>query len=429
MDAKIVRETQVAVTIEVTVLLEGAMLDVESRIQDAMNEAGMLATEKALEKFDADGTPIQVGGVKFTSKGKYNQKYETPYGKVDVLRHLYQNSVGGKTLCPMEHDARTVLNATPRFAKIVSGKYAQLPAPATARDMESTSNRTISIAYIQNLAEAVGTIAMAKEEDWEYELPSLGQAVRTIAVGVDGTCTLLRDDGWRVAMTGTISLYNKDGERLHTTYVGAAPEYGKAEFHTRMDREINRIVKQFPKATIIGLGDGAIDNWSFLSPYVDHCVLDFYHAAEYVKGFASAYFGNGKRSADAKEEWIEDHLHRLKHKHGHASRLLKEMTLLRSELTGNRGDSADRTLTYFTNHKDQMRYAARVASNQPIGSGVTEAACKTLVKQRLGVSGARWSERSISIVLSIRSLVLTANAWNSFWRKFSRYGIPRSIAV
>ena len=51
MDAKIVRETQVAVTIEVTVSLEGAMLEVESRIQDALNEAGMLATEKALEKF------------------------------------------------------------------------------------------------------------------------------------------------------------------------------------------------------------------------------------------------------------------------------------------------------------------------------------------------------------------------------------------
>jgi hypothetical protein len=55
-----------------------------------------------------------------------------------------------------------------------------------------------------------------------------------------------------------------------------------------------------------------------------------------------------------------------------------------------------------------------VRCNRPIGSGVTEAACKVVVKQRLCVSGARWSERGSSVVLSLWTLVLMAGHWDEF---------------
>ena len=47
-----------------------------------------------------------------------------------------------------------------------------------------------------------------------------------------------------------------------------------------------------------------------------------------------------------------------------------------------------------------MDYAELVAQHIPIGSGVTEAACKVLVKQRLCGSGMRWKERGAAAVLS-----------------------------
>ena len=52
-----------------------------------------------------------------------------------------------------------------------------------------------------------------------------------------------------------------------------------------------------------------------------------------------------------------------------------------------------------------MDYAQFRQKNYPIGSGVTEAACKTLVKQRLCCSGMRWKEKGASIILSLRALV------------------------
>jgi len=81
-------------------------------------------------------------------------------------------------------------------------------------------------------------------------------------------------------------------------------------------------------------------------------------------------------------------------------------------------------VTYFRNHKHQMSYAKYRARHLPIGSGVTEAACKTLVKQRLCNSGMRWVEKGAKIVLSLRALMLTPDRWEQFWGKINQYGFP-----
>jgi hypothetical protein len=54
-----------------------------------------------------------------------------------------------------------------------------------------------------------------------------------------------------------------------------------------------------------------------------------------------------------------------------------------------------------------MDYSSRVAANEPIGSGVTEAACKVIVKQRLCGSGMKWTEDGAAVVLSLRALSYT----------------------
>jgi hypothetical protein len=81
-------------------------------------------------------------------------------------------------------------------------------------------------------------------------------------------------------------------------------------------------------------------------------------------------------------------------------------------------------ITYFSNHLHQMRYARYVENAIPIGSGVTEAACKTLVKQRLCNSGMRWTPEGAQIILSLRALALTETRWEQFWQKINQYGVP-----
>jgi hypothetical protein len=421
MAAKLVAKAGTTVTLEVTVELAGTFLESEEAILGSLNEAGNLATAVALEHFDADGAPIEVGGTRWYSKGRQPKCYEAPYGKLSVDRHVYQRSGGGKTFCPLEERTRMVGDATPRFAKMVSYKYANGSAAQVVEDLSLSHGRKVVRSYVLAVGERVAAVVQAKEEVWEYEVPELSEEVASVAVGLDGTCMLLCEDGWREAMTGTLSLYDKGGERLHTVYLGATPEYGKQKFYGRLDRELDRLKARYPHARYVGLADGEKTNWQFLEGKVSEQILDFYHASGYVGQAAVAVLPTQR------QQWLDERCHRLKHEEGAAEQLLGEMKKLPiGGLRKHEKEELHSAVTYFTNHKEKMHYARWRAEGLPIGSGVTEAACKTLIKQRLCNAGMRWKDKGASAVISLRSLVITDGRWEQFWDKVNHYGVPRA---
>lgn len=129
------------VVIQTEIELTGSMLEMEASILKSCNEVGMLGTEEALKKFDTDGSAIRVGDVKWTVQKQSNHAYQTPYGVIQVKRNLYQTAKGGKTYCPLEYGARIIRNSTPRFAKMVSNKYARMNAPEACADLEENHGR------------------------------------------------------------------------------------------------------------------------------------------------------------------------------------------------------------------------------------------------------------------------------------------------
>lgn len=429
MGSKIINNHNGMLTIEMSFALGGSMLEMENAIQDELNKAGCLATAEALKTFDTNGDPISIAGVNLTArKEKIGQSYETPYGRIRVERFLYQSNDGGYTYCPLEDDARIFLTSTPRFAQMVSSDYAQMGASDTVRNLMTHNRRKIDPSYVANVSEAVATVAQIKEDKWEYDIPKLDVPVTNIGIGVDATCMLLCGGGWRHAMCGTIALYDKEGNRLHTAYIAAPPEYGKEKFHAKMDHEINRVRERFPEARMTGIGDGAADNWTYLRRHTDNLVLDFWHVSEYVHAASNAYWGFSENWAVSKQAWEEEWFHTLKHRSGGASLLIDELKIMKAELSGKKAQTVQKTIGYMENHLEMMKYSREMWHHSPIGSGVTEAACKMLVKQRLGVSGAGWSLTGAGVVLTLRSLYKSDGHWNSFWSKVSRYGVPGSRA-
>lgn len=250
--------------------------------------------------------------------------------------HVYQSATGGKTYCPLEVTGRIIMTATPRFAKILSYKYADLGLSRLCQDLEISNGRKVLRSYAHKIGDLVGSVAELKVEVWTYQTPVLHAEIATVTVGLDETCMLMHEDGWREAMVGTVALYDKEGERQHTIYIGASPEYGKKTFLSRLESEIGHAKKVYGKALYIGLADGAKSNWGFLEKH--------------------------------------------------------------------------------TERKDNVK------DNLPIGSGVTEAACKVIVKQRLCNSGMRWKDKGARVVLSLRCLTHTPGRWNQFWDKIDLYG-------
>lgn len=410
------------ITLQVKVKLTGSLMDMEDSIQSAVNEMGSSATQEALKKFDTTGAPIQIGDIRMTSKGNITKRYETPFGPVDFARHVYQASSGGRTYCPLDENARIITSSTPRFAKIITHKYARGSAREVTEDLSMNHGRTVARSFLQNVVNVVGAIAQATEESWEYAIPAQDDVVKTVSISLDGTCILMRKEGYREAMAGVISLYNTAGDRLHSIYLGASPEYGKEKFLKRLEKEIYAVKLQYPNATYVGIADGAKTNWEFLDSHTSHQILDFYHATEYLSRVSRA-IDPGEYSYPKQKVWLDDACHQLKHDSNAANNLLKEMISIPTEtLSKDILGKLKAAITYFKNQKHRMDYNLYREKLFPIGSGVTEAACKTLVKQRLCQSGMKWGEKGARLVLALRALICTPSRFEQFWDRINSVG-------
>jgi hypothetical protein len=323
MTAVVVEREESTVTIEIQVKLSRSMLDTEEAIQQALNEAGTLATTEALKQFDTAGSPIQFGDTRWTSKGQEPKTYQTPYGETVVERHVYQTCQGDATFCPLERDARIILTSTPRFAMQVSSKQADRAGGRVVEDLAQNHGRHVTLCLVQELSAAVAAVVQAKEESWHYATPKLDKPAATIGIGVDGTCAFMAEQGNRQVMVGTISLYDKEGDRQHPLYIAATPEHGKATFQQRMSREIDHVQQLYPQAKLTGVADGSADNWTYLGQYTKDQCIDFHHATGYLGRAARATH----RLFSKREEWLDKRCHELKHEKGAAQKIRYEFTV------------------------------------------------------------------------------------------------------
>ena len=273
--------------------------------------------------------------------------------------------------------------------------------------------------YVRSTSISNAVEKVASSKPWKYTTGIEPSAVSSVGISLDGACMLLRKDGWRVAMVGSISLYDMEGERLHTSYIAQAPEYGKETFFGDFEKQIAATKKLYPRKTYVGVADGAADNWKFLQNYVDTQILDFYHAIEYLAKVSKSAF---KRKFEGKE-WLKKSCHTLKHEKDGAKILLKEIReLTKKKISEAKKEEIEAAITYFNNHLHQMNYASHLSKKIPIGSGVIEAACKVIVKQRMCNSGMRWTEEGANNVLVLRCFNETDGKWKQFWDKVVRWG-------
>ena len=420
MKTKVISQTEKEIVLQVKISFDSSMLKTEELIQQSLNNLGCLATEIALSKYDTNGDPITSDGNRYTSKGQVEKIYQTPYGEIKLARHVYQNSKGGKTFCPLEKDAKIIVQSTPKFAKMVSSKYSSNGGRIVQKDLNENHNRYISRTYIKDISDSVAKIVIEKTAKWNY-LPAVPpEKVDVIGLGLDGTCMFMSNDGWRIAMVGTIAFYGNGGNRLDTIYLSAAPEYGKQKFLSNFIREINLIKKIYSDADYVGIADGAKDNWIFLSKHTEYQILDFFHASEYITKIADIIY----RSKEKRSKWLKDSCHKLKHEENGVKELLEEFIGYRGKrVNSKKREKLECTITYFENNQSKMNYVDYNRQGYPIGSGITESACKVIVKQRMCNSGMIWKQQGASSVLCLRALNYSSDRWGQMWDKIDRYGM------
>lgn len=164
----------------------------------------------------------------------------------------------------------------------------------------------------------------------------------------------------------------------------------------------------------IALSDGGAGLEQFFQRFFPKavCILDFYHAQEHLVELAQALHGDDE---PARETWLDDVRHRLKHEGGPTvRRMLEQLDMQNASPTVR--EVHRQQVQYFRNHEHRMDYPTYVGNGWQIGSGPVESACKTVVGNRLKGGGMRWGEDGADAVCHLRALYLSEpTCWESFW--------------
>ena len=188
---------------------------------------------------------------------------------------------------------------------------------------------------------------------------------------------------------------------------------------------MERIKKRDPEGTkpLIVLFDGdlswesvlnkALTAYDYLAR-VDAMILDIIHVSEYVWDVATALHGELSSERTA---WVKDKL--LAILSGNVGRViggLRQM-LTKNELSSPAKNALRKAVTYFENHRHMMKYDQYLAKGYPISTGLVEAACGSLVKDRMEHSGMRWSIQGAQAILRQRAVMKNGD-WQSFWTTY-----------
>jgi len=144
-------------------------------------------------------------------------------------------------------------------------------------------------------------------------------------------------------------------------------------------------------------------------------VVDYYHAAERVWTMAALLFGKDTQAATG---WAVRMLKNLKKPAG-PSRVLHSAAshFHRRQLKPGAEKDFWKAYRYLQRRTRYMRYDEYARRHIPLGSGVTEAACKTIFSQRLKLSGMRWSREGAAAILNLR-VPLLSGTWQSTFEAY-----------
>jgi len=258
-------------------------------------------------------------------------------------------------------------------------------------------------------------LTLEKKLMGEFKIPD---EATMCAISLDGVMISTRyarvlpgDSRWSEACCGTVSFFDQAGELLQTQFLARMPEHKKKTLKAQLKKYSEHIKQLRPDLEVIKIADGARDNWTFLNDEIKdgECVLDFYHASTHLHDAMEVIYG--KNSTQAKTEH-KKYRHILRHD---PKGIAKVINHLKYQLRKDPKKSKLKTeITYFSRHRARCEYARLADENKPIGSGIVESACKTVLQMRCKRSGQRWDDHGGQAILTFRSILLSKqmdDAW------------------
>lgn len=223
---------------------------------------------------------------------------------------------------------------------------------------------------------------------------------------MDGSMILTREDGWKEVKLGrifcardNIEISSHRGHIMQSQYI--AHVGGHERFLEKFDYHLEGLTN------VVFVGDGARWIWNWTDAFYPDSIqiLDFYHAKEHLCSFAQMYF----KEESERKQWIEQQTTSL------TNDMVEEVIRCLIHLSKSRNkkekQARQRLINYYTDNTKRMRYKTFREQGLLIGSGAIESAHRTIIQQRLKLSGQRWTCKGAQQVINLR-IANKSNQWN-----------------
>jgi hypothetical protein len=433
----------------------------ETRVQELLRELGRIIVEwtfNHLEPHDRKDLPGQIesGGTWYRRRGKTpNRKVATLFGTITLWRMLYQDTHGVEpAIFPLE--IRLGLEAgraTPALAERAARAAVALPQDAVLAALHTDHGVRWSVASLRAVIAAVATGMEAYRHDAQVDrlLAWLQQADQSsggrkpvLAVGRDGLMLPIRGQKcYREGATATVSVYDRRGCRLGTVYLGRMPEPGQGTLSGQLTALIEAVLRRWtgPPPRLAYITDGGNHQTQYYRRVLRRMsdphrpgrrlkwqwVIDYYHASEYITKLAEALFSDVREAAS----WARKMGRWLKEKPRGIYRVLHSAAALRRRriiVSAAKREQYRTAYAYLRKRIRWLDYVGYRRDHLPIGSGVTEAACKTVFTQRMKQSGMTWHGESGQWIVDLRVIHLSG-VWSEVYQSYLGSKAPVGIGT
>lgn len=431
----------------------------ELEAQGLCNALGRLLMSEVFKRADTQSPTVEIDGQQWGNRRLSRGTYTTIFGDIEVERGIYQRVGRGRVGVPLELRLGLLEKRyTPQMARVIGHSVAVMTAEDAAGFLEEVGTAHVSSSTIHRIACAMAANYESRREQIDTEVREadvVPDGAVALQVALDGVMVpqdgehakprgrptiepcppryqaryelsqiigpAMTDNGtgrmWHEASVGTVSFFDKKGFVLKTTYLGRMPESGKGTLVDELYGEVMTALNERPDLTVCLASDGAAQHWTVLSDMAVqfpeeatgqvHFLVDFYHVVKRLVHAADVIAGAGTPEAQLmRRNWCET----LKLFDDGAKRVLKSMRYHRDQLprAADR-KSVNEDINYLANQMKDGRtgYAAALANNLPIGTGITEAAAKTVVGVRMKRAGARYSQHGGQTVMLFRTAILS----------------------
>lgn len=421
----------------------------ERELAEQVREVGRHVVEAAYNRLEPAEPELLPHYVQYEA-GQYrrlnqktpNREVATLFGKITLWRHGYryvEHDTGEPTIFPLEIQLGLVEGATPALASAAASALAETGATQDSALVRLRKQHAVAWgvkklrAVAENLSSAMEKFRREHQARrivaWLRQArEATGKNRPVLAVGRDGITLRTRPYSFfEVASTATLTVYDRNNQRLGTVYLAYAPELGQQTMTDELTALVKEVLRQWagPLPRLAYLTDAGDNETSFyrraLRPMRHpqtgkrltwQWIVDYYHAAQRLTTMAEALFGAGLEA----RAWSARMRKLLKKPNG-PFRVLHAAAALRARRWMSKAGQKEfaKAYNYLRLRTKHMQYAAFRKQGLPIGSGITEAACKTVFTQRLKLSGMRWSIRGAQVILNLR-VILLSGLWEQIYQ-------------